>query len=415
MVKVNRTPLKRFGEFNSQWQTEKLDYLVTWASGGTPSKSVDAYWNGEIPWISASSMRGLEYSDSEIKITAEGLVNGSKLARKGNLLLLVRGSMLFNKIPIGIVACDVSFNQDVKSLACKADIIPRFLLYWFYASEHKLLNMVVGTGIGAGKLDLQDLKLMDVVLPSLPEQQKIASFLTTVDDKIQQLSKKKVLLEQYKKGVMQQLFSQKLRFKDDQGNAYPDWEEKTLGELGNTFNGLTGKSKENFGSGHPYITYKQIFDNSMIDVSKFEYVEVGQNESQNLVKLGDVFFTTSSETANEIGYASVLLSQVETVYLNSFCFGYRIHSFESLSPYYAKHLFRSPQFRVDIQKLAQGSTRYNMSKIGLMKLSVLLPSIAEQTKIANFLSAINDKINGVNQQIEHTRQFKKGLLQQMFV
>jgi type I restriction enzyme, S subunit len=288
-------------------------------------------------------------------------------------------------------------------------------LYYLIQSDKFIELTSLSSGSKMPRADWNVVSNGHFYYPSLPEQQKIASFLTAVDDKIQQLSKKKALLEQYKKGVMQQLFSQQLRFEDDQGNGYPDWEEKMLGEVGDTFNGLTGMSKENFGSGLPYITYKQIFDSAMIDVSKFEFVDVGQGESQNLVKFGDVFFTTSSETANEIGYASVLFNDVETLYLNSFCFGYRIRSFDSLSPYYAKYLFRSPQFRIDIQKLAQGSTRYNMSKVGLMKVNVNLPSSSEQTKIANFLSVIDDKINGVNQQIEHTRQFKKGLLQQMFV
>ena len=129
---------------------------------------------------------------------------------------------------------------------------------------------------------------------------------------------------------------------------------------------------------------------------------------------GDVFFTVSSETPNEIGTASVLLDQIDELYLNSFCFGYRANSLDLLSPYFSRYLFRSELFRNEIVKLAQGSTRYNMSKVQLMKLKIQLPCLEEQQKIATFLSNVDAKIESTNQQINQTQSFKKGLLQQMF-
>ena len=111
-----------------------------------------------------------------------------------------------------------------------------------------------------------------------------------------------------------------LRFKDkdENGNDYPNWEEKQLGEIGKTFNGLTGKTKEDFGTGKPFIQYMQIFKSSKIDSSMFGLVNVRDNERQNIVNYGDVFFTTSSETPNEIGFASVLLDDIKELYLNTF-------------------------------------------------------------------------------------------------
>jgi type I restriction enzyme S subunit len=102
-------------------------------------------------------------------------------------------------------------------------------------------------------------------------------------------------------------------------------------------------------------------------------------------------------------------------YLNSFCFGFRANSLEELSPYFSQYLFRSEIFRNEIIKLAQGSTRYNMSKIQLMKILINLPSLPEQTRIANFLSAIDDKIKHNAVQIQKMEVWKKGLLQKMFV
>ncbi len=196
MTKINNSPKLRFPKFSGEWEMKNLGEITRWSSGGTPPKDNTSYWNGNIPWISASSMRGLEYSDSELKITDEGLKKGSKLAKKGTLLILVRGSMLFNKIPIGIAIKDVAFNQDVKSIEVTADLTSSYLLYWMISNEPSIMNMVTGTGIGAGKLDLPDLKALEINLPTLPEQTKIANFLTAVDDKLSQLKKKKSLLEE---------------------------------------------------------------------------------------------------------------------------------------------------------------------------------------------------------------------------
>ena len=214
---------------------------------------------------------------------------------------------------------------------------------------------------------------------------------------------------------MHKIFSREIRFKDENGNSYPDWQQKKLGDLGETYNGLTGKTKEDFGEGKPFIEYMQVFSSSKIDVSNFGYVNVTKDEKQNTTKYGDIFFTTSSETPTEVGFSSVLNDKIEEVYLNSFCFGYRPNSLIELLPEFSAYLFRCQPIRKQIIKLAQGSTRYNMSKVQLMKIAVGIPNNNEQKKIADFLSAIDNKIDTTSTQINKTKEFKKGLLQQMFV
>ena len=189
--------------------------------------------------------------------------------------------------------------------------------------------MVIAQGskvLGISKGRLGKVKLN---IPEFEEQQKIASFLSAVDEKLQQLTNKKELLEQYKKGMMQKIFSQELRFKDANGNNYPDWEEKKLGDIGKTFNGLTGKTKVDFGTGKPFIQYLQIANSSKINVSGCGKVLIKEDEKQNKIIYGDIFFTTSSEDT-DVGLASVLLDNVDEMYLNSFCFGYRLDSFNVL-------------------------------------------------------------------------------------
>ncbi len=416
-------PKLRFKNFTDKWHLNKLDEVAKITSGGTPSRINNNYWNGNVPWISTSLIDFNVITKADEYITEEGVANSSaKVFPVGTILMAMYGQGK-TRGKVAVLGIEATTNQACAAIITGEQIDSKFL-FQNLAGRYDEIRNLSNEG-GQQNLSGGIIKEIKVSIPTHPEQQKIASFLSAVDEKIQQLTRKKELLEQYKKGVMQQLFSGKLRFKpdyakassgsDENGKAYPKWEEKKLGDIGNTFNGLTGKTKENFGEGKPYIQYMQIFANSKIDVSKSGLVQIDKNEEQQRVQYGDVFFTTSSETPQEIGTCSVLLEHVGEMYLNSFCFGFRPNSFEQLLPNFASYLFRNEIFRKVIIRLAQGSTRYNMSKIQLMKLKVLLPSKQEQQKIANYLSAIDTKIENVASQIGKAKTFKKGLLQQMFV
>lgn len=170
---------------SANWNIYKLGQITNWFSGGTPRKSVDEYWNGNIPWISASSMSNNRIITSNLKITEEGLKSGSKLANKDDILLLVRGSILHQKIPVGIVMKDVSYNQDVKRIKVNADkICPWYLLYWFIGNEKILLKKVDVTGIGAGKFDTDFLQDYELNVPELKYQERVVKIIKALDDKI---------------------------------------------------------------------------------------------------------------------------------------------------------------------------------------------------------------------------------------
>ncbi|WP_379964460.1 restriction endonuclease subunit S [Epilithonimonas sp. UC225_85] len=404
----------RFPGFDGEWKTIKLGDITSWSSGGTPSKENPLFWNGQIPWISASSMRGFVYSDSEIKITESGLKKGSRLAKKGSLLILVRGSMLFNKIPIGIVSRDLAFNQDVKSIIVHEQSSSEYILNWFSAFEPKILNMVTGTGIGAGKLDLADLKSLEVKIPILSEQKEISHFLSLINERITSSMKIITKVKSQMQVLEDLLLTGKLRLNDNDGNSFNNWTQEKLSNIGKTYNGLSGKTKDDFGSGKKYIQYKQIFDSSRINICKCAFVNISANENQNAVQFGDIFFTVSSETPEEIGMSSVLLEDVENVFLNSFCFGFRTHSFEKLIPEFSQFFFRSKVFRNEIVKLAQGSTRYNISKSEFLKLKVILPSKDEQVKIANTLASVDKKIETEKKILAKYETQKKYLLANLF-
>ena len=206
-----------------------------------------------------------------------------------------------------------------------------------------------------------------------------------------------------------------LRFPEFSG----EWERTTLGKIGDTFNGLTGKRGSDFGHGSPYITYKSIYDNSKIDLSRVEYVQITDDErrkkTQNEVQYGDVFFTTSSETPNEVGMSSVLLDNIKDCYLNSFSFGYRLKSLKITMPEYMRFYLRSQIIRKKMYVLAQGSTRFNISKGEVMGLSIKIPTAEEQNKIAVFLSLIDERISTQNKIIEKLETLIKGIVEKILV
>jgi type I restriction enzyme S subunit len=191
---------------NEGWELTTLGKLTSWKSGGTPPKSKNEFWGGDIPWISASSMGGNRYRTSKLKVTQLGVENGAKLAKRNNLLLLVRGSILHQKIQVGIATRDLTFNQDVKALTVREDIDPWFILAWLRGNEWSLLNMVENTGIGAGKLDTTLLQNLPLHLPPIEVRKQITLFFKSIDKKIHLLRQQNATLESMAQALFKSWF-----------------------------------------------------------------------------------------------------------------------------------------------------------------------------------------------------------------
>lgn len=192
-----------------------------------------------------------------------------------------------------------------------------------------------------------------------------------------------------------------------------DWRELKLGDVGITYAGLTGKDKTDFGIGKPFVNYMDVYGSGAMRKLPTSLVRVGEGERQNVVQYGDVVFTTSSETADEVGTASVFLAKSNNpVYLNSFCFGFRInHDF--LSPGYAQFFFRSKPFRREMTRIAQGATRYNLSKSHFLQTDIALPSLPEQKRIVKVLETWDRAVEVLRRKIELKKEIKKGLMQEL--
>ncbi len=236
-----------------------------------------------------------------------------------------------------------------------------------------------------------EIKKVRINYPQKTEQDKIFCFFCYLENLITLHKRKCEQLQNIKKALLEKMFPKnrsvipEIRFK-----GFTDaWEQRKLGDMGMTFSGLSGKTKEDFGHGNAeFITYMNIFANPIADTDGTKSVEVDSRQSK--VKRGDVLFTTSSETPDEVGMSSVWLEDRANVYLNSFCFGWR--ATVEIDHHYLAYMLRSKVIRKKLTFLAQGISRYNISKNKVMEIPVPIPSLDEQRRIGSLFTAISDLI-----------------------
>jgi type I restriction enzyme S subunit len=210
----------RLPGFSGAWQTKCLGELVAFLSGGTPSRGVSAYWHGDIPWISASSLRTFYVWRSDTNLSKEGVAAGSRMAPVGSTLLLVRGSALHNEILAGLVTKPVCFNQDVKALVPSSSLLPEFLTFCLHGRADELLRLVSSAGNTAGVLDTNVLKAFEILLPETREQKAISAALAEIDAEIAALDMRREKTRAIKQGMMQQLLTGRVRLIQPPGDAH---------------------------------------------------------------------------------------------------------------------------------------------------------------------------------------------------
>ena len=280
------------------------------------------------------------------------------------------------------------------------EIEPSNVSYFVFLIVLKINWKRYNEASGLPSLSANTIKGIRAKIPSKEEQQKIASFLSSVDTKIEQLGKKKTLLEQYKKGMMQKLFSQEIRFKDGQGNDYPDWKERRFDEIANIIMGTSPKSSayNHSSEGLPLIQGNTDVKNRR-SAPRIYTSEITKECLPNDTLLS--VRAPVGEVSRAIHHAcigrGISAVRVKAIALQEYIFHYLV--------------WHEPKWK----GLSQGSTFESVNTKSIESLEILVPSKLEQQKIANFLSAIDKKIDFVAEQLEQARTFKKGLLQQMFI
>ncbi|MFM9400952.1 restriction endonuclease subunit S [Myroides odoratimimus] len=381
------------------WEIKTIEEVAKVFGGGTPSTRDSIYWNGDINWFTPTEVGKSKYLyDSVRKITEEGLSNCSARILPINTILITTRAGIGD---LGILKIPSATNQGFQSLIPNENIDYEFLYY--LVSTLKPLLLKNASGSTFLEISPSKVKSIEIPVPPLPEQKAIAEVLSDTDHwitSLEDLIAKKQLIKQ---GAMQKLLTPK-----------EDWEVNKLGEVGKTYGGLSGKTKVDFGRGNAhYIPFMNVMKNVIIDNSFFEKVNLKQGEIQNKILKNDLLFNGSSETPEELGISSVILEDIENLYLNSFCFGFRLFE-NNVNPLFLSYLFRSPYGRKIIFYLAQGATRYNLSKANFLELEISLPkSVVQQNYIATILSDMDAEIGALEQKLIKAKQIKQGLMQKL--
>ena len=406
-----KEPKIRFKGFQGEWEIDKIGNFSTSFSGGTPNAGVSAYYGGNIPFIRSGE---IHEDKTELSLTEEGYNNSSaKIVEKGTLLYALYGATSGD---VGISKIRGAINQAILAITPYRSIETDFLADFLLCNKYKIVGELLQGG--QGNLSGSLVKDINVAYPCISEQQSIASYFQHLDSLIQSTTKKIESLKQVKAASMQSMFPQegettpRVRFKGFEG----EWEKVLIGNMGVTYSGLSGKTKDDFGFGEArFITFLNVLTNAKIDTSILEPVNVNGDEHQNEVRKGDLLFNTSSETPKEVGMCAVMDEILENVYLNSFCFGFRVTD-NNIDPTCVAYMMRSHIGRRIMSILAQGATRYNLSKNSFCKAVLVLPkNIAEQRAIASYFTTLDRQITLQTQRLEKLKQIKAACLDNMFV
>ena len=392
-------PKLRFKEFNDEWEEKKLDNFLK---------------ESRIPGSSGSNAKKLT-----VKLWAKGIVpkkeiyegsdNTKYYIRKAGQLMY--GKLDFLNCAFGIVPNELDgYESTIDAPAFDISGINSYFLYnrIIQKSFYKKNGDIADGSRKAKRIHADVFLNMSIKIPSLQEQEWIANFLTKVDKIIEKQDEKVKNLEKYKKGMMQKIFSQEIRFKDENGEEYPKWEEKKLKDVSDVRDG-THDSPVYVEKGYPLITSKNLCANGKIDYNDVNYITKEDYESINQrskVNIGDILFGMIGTIGNPVivdrdGFAikNVALIKENEKLINKYLI-YYLYSNNILKQFYMKNT---------------GGTQKFIALNLIRDLTIEVPTLEEQIKIASFLSKVNDIVKKEEVKLEELKKWKKGLLQQMFV
>lgn len=435
-------PQLRFPKFVGEWEKKKLGEVAEKInSGKTPLGGESVYTESGILFIRSQnvtddklSFENSTYISEEINSTMKNSV-----VKANDILLNITGASLGRSCVVPNNFTIGNVNQHVCIIRLKKDCNPRFVQPILSSTKGQKIFVSIQTGSGREGLNFESIKGIEIALPTLPEQTKIASFLTAVDEKIQALKKKHHLLEQYKKGVMQMLFClhhdsldlhddpdsqgeqqeknqgnhenqkksrfRQLRFKDENGNDFPEWEVKKLGEVLSI----------------PEKTKPEKIEKDKLLTVKLHLRGLFKNESTEGLSIGSTTYYVRTKgqfiygKQNLFNGAFGIIPNEFDGYLSSGDVPALDVNQSIINPKFLYYYFAREVFYKKLEEIASGSGSKRIHEETLLKVEISIPCLQEQTAIANFLSALDEKINLQTQMIASLEQWKKGLLQKMFV
>lgn len=389
-----------------RWGIKKIKEIGEVYNGGTPSTQNLEFWDGNVLWCIPTDItkkKNKYIKDTERKISTKAIKHTGKLLPAGTILLCSRATIG----EMAIANEQITTNQGFKNIIVNNDNYNEFIYYLLHTKKKQLIEKATGsTFFEISKKEVENLELK---IPGKDEQIAISEIISNIDllinDKSRLIEKKNLI----KQGVMQELLTGKKRLPGFNN----EWKQVELGSLGKIYNGLTGKTKNDFGWGNSkYVTFLNVLKNRKLNNKLFEKVNI--NEVQNFIRYGDLFFNTSSETPEEVALCSAFMDETEeNIAVNSFCFGFRLNNLKSIYPLYLVDYFRSYEGRKKIIEIAQGSTRYNLSKEYFLKLLIPIPDYEEQKAISTMITDMDEEINLLEQDLDKYKQIKQGMMEQL--
>ncbi|MBP6281803.1 MAG: restriction endonuclease subunit S [Leptotrichiaceae bacterium] len=405
---MNRVPKIRFKEFSGEWEEKKIGEIMECI---VPGRNKPQEFNGTIPWITTPdilnknfvfhSKNRLNLSEIEIKKV------GAKIIPKDSVIMSCVGELGV----VCIAGTDVVINQQLHAFIPNKNIDNVFI-------KNTLLTKIsymetVATKTAVLYMKKETCNSIPVFLPFLAEQKKIADFLSNVDIKIEKLERKKELWEEYKKGMMQKIFSQEIRFKDENGNEYPQWEEKRLVEiLEDYYQGIntTADNVKYYDEGYPILQAKHI-TNEYLDFNDVKYLNKEKYEyycKKYKPRKNDILISNIGTLGK------IVLIKEDVKFLIAWNI-FKITLKVGVDSLYVFFLLKKISQDGYFEKNKTGNATKFVNKDRMIGIPVILPSLPEQEKIANLLSSIDSKIEIMEKELEGIKEFKKGLLQAMFV
>ncbi len=395
-------PKLRFSEFKDEWIESKIGENFNVTSGTTPLRSEQSYFaNPSIYWVKTTDLNNGIIKSTEEKISKIALAKTSlKILPKNTVFVAMYGG--FNQIGrTGILSVEATCNQALSAIYPNENFNPYFVLTYLNHKVDDWKNFAASSRKDPN-ITKNDVLSFPIIYPTLTEQTKIAEFLSTVDNKISQLSRQLELLKQYKKGVMQKIFSQEIRFKNDNGEDFGEWGYLQLGELIEESKAVSKKQDEFdvlTSSRRGLIKQSEYFEGSrLID---------RDNVGFNIIKPHEITYRSRSDDGlfyfnfNNLGITGIISTY------------YPVFSFKNSNNKFVTEYLNFN--KADFSKYAVGTSQLVLSLNALRTVKLRIPSKPEQQKIAEFLTAIDERIDHTTAQLTHTKQWKKGLLQQMFV
>jgi type I restriction enzyme S subunit len=419
--RMKNAPKLRFKDENGRdfpaWEKKKLGDICSRIMDGThfSPKSKE----GSKKYITSKNIRNEGLDLSNIKYISDD--DHKDIYKKcpvkfGDVLLTKDGENTGN-------CCLNTLHEEFSLLSSVAVIngLPSILSNIFLLQvlkSKKGIGSITGAMAGQAitRITLEKIKNFIFDFPSYPEQTKIANFLTAIDDRITQLTQKVDGLQQYKKAVMQQIFSQKLRFKDEKGRAFGAWDKDNLlnlSEEGFT-NGVFNDPKKT-GRGYKLINVLDMYIDSTIDEKRLSLVELSDAEfKKNKVEHGEIFFTRSSLVKSGIAHSNIYLGDSQDVTFDGHLIRMRPRK-NLINPIFLNYLLKTPEVRKQLVARGKTATMTTIGQADIAAVTVEFPSLPEQAKIAGFLGAVDEKLAQAKAKLDAVKQYKQGLLQQMFV